>query len=243
MTVDVSANRPWSSAFQNLGGHFVTAPGPLQKKLARIRALIFDWDGVFNAGQKGEQTTSHFTEPDSMGSNMLRFGLWLPQGSMPVVAVITGVDNRSALHLARREHFHDVYFSIRNKGLAVAHICSAHGIRPEQVACLFDDINDLEMAQACGVRCLVARKASPMFTRYVVQRGLTDYVTGCGPHRHGVREFCELALAALERYDQVIAARMSWNAQYQAYFTQRQAILTNFYTQKADQIRPAANVS
>jgi 3-deoxy-D-manno-octulosonate 8-phosphate phosphatase (KDO 8-P phosphatase) len=174
---------------------------------------------------------------------MLRFGLWLTHGVMPVVAVITGVENRSAMHLARREHFQDVYFSIRNKGLAVTHLCSAHGIRPEQVACLFDDINDLEMAQACGVRCLVAREASPMFTRYVVRRGLTDYVTGCGPHRHGVREFCELALAVMERYDQVIAARMSWNAQYQTYFTQRQAILTNFYTQKAGQIKPAANVS
>ena len=242
MTTEDAPNTTWLKLFLSLGGQFVTPPLQLQKKLARIRALIFDWDGVFNTGEKGDQRTSHFTEPDSMGSNMLRFGLWLPQGTMPVVAVITGVDNRSAMHLARREHFQDVYFSIRNKGLAVAHLCSAHGIRPDQVACLFDDINDLEMAQMCGVRCLVARSASPMFTRYVVGRNLTDYVTGCGPSSHGVREFCELTLAALERYDQVIAARMSWNTQYQTYFTQRQAILTNFYTQKADQIRPAANI-
>jgi len=243
MTGDGSFNPPWLKIFQRLGGQFITPPSQLQKKLARIRALIFDWDGVFNTGEKGDQRTSSYTEPDSMGSNMLRFGLWLPHGVMPVVAVITGLENRSAMHLARREHFQDVYFSIRNKRLAVAHLCAAHGIRPDQVACLFDDINDLEMAQACGVRCLVARSASPMLTRYIVQRGLTDYVTGCGPHRHGVREFCELALAAMDRYDQVIAARMSWNAQYQTYFTQRQAILTNFYTQKAGQIKPAANVS
>jgi lipase chaperone LimK len=52
-----------------------------------------------------------------------------------------------------------------------------------------------------------------------------------------------MALAALGRYEKIIAARMSWNEQYQAYFIKRQAILTNFYTQKAGQIRPAANVS
>lgn len=242
MGSDASANPPWSAAFAHLGGQFATPPEELQHKLARVRAVIFDWDGVFNAGEKGEGMTSHFTEPDSMGSNMLRFGLWLPQKTMPVMAVITGVDNRSAMYLARREHFNEVYFSIRNKGLAVTHLCSAHGIRPDQVACLFDDINDLEMAQACGVRCLMARAASPMFRRYVVGRGLADYVTGCGPHRHGVREFCELVLAALGCYEQVIAARMTWNALYQDYFTQRQAILSNFYTQKADRIRPAANV-
>ena len=242
MVSDISNMPPWATLFHKRGGLFVTPAGPFQKKLARIRAVIFDWDGVFNSGQKGEGATSHFTEPDSMGTNMLRFGLWLPHEKMPVTAVITGVDNRSALYLARREHFHDVYFSIRNKGRAVAHLCSAHGIRPEQVACLFDDINDLEMAQGCGVRCLLPRTASPMFTRFVVRRGLADYVTGCGPHEHGVREISELFLAALERYDQTIAARMTWNSQYQTYFTQRQAILTNFYTQKADQIRPASNI-
>lgn len=140
MASDISNMPPWAALFRKRGGQFVTPAGPFQKKLARIRALIFDWDGVFNSGQKGEGAASHFTEPDSMGTNMLRFGLWLPHEKMPVTAVITGVDNRSALYLARREHFHDVYFSIRNKGRAVAHLCSAHGIRPAQVACLFDDI-------------------------------------------------------------------------------------------------------
>lgn len=243
MTNNGHRQESWVSAFQTAGAQFVTPPEQLQKKLARIRALIFDWDGVFNEGVKGDGVTSHFTEPDSMGTNMLRFGLWLPQGTMPVVAVITGVDNRSALHLARREHFHEVYFSIRNKRIAVAHLCSAHGIRSDQVACLFDDINDLEMAQTCGVRCLLPRIASPMFTRYVVSRGLADYVTGCRSRDHGVREFSEMTLAALGRYEQIVAARMTWNEQYQTYFIQRQAILTNFYTQKAGQIRPAANVS
>lgn len=242
MTSEGPSGTSWVSAFQRAGAQFVIPPEQLQKKLARIRAVLFDWDGVFNTGEKGEGVTSHFTEPDSMGSNMLRFGLWLPNGRMPIVAVITGVDNRSALHLARREHFHGVYFSIRNKTIAVKHLCSAHNLRSDQVACLFDDINDLEMAQACGVRCLLPRAASPMFTRYVVSRGLADYVTGCMPRDHGVREFSEMALAALGRYEQVVAARMTWNDRYQAYFTQRQAILTNFYTQKAEQIRPASNV-
>ena len=93
MVMDVFAKPIWAGIFQSMGAQFVTPPDRLQKKLIRIRALIFDWDGIFNKGEKGGGLTSHFTGPDSMGSSLLRFGLWLPQ-KKPMVAVITDVDNR-----------------------------------------------------------------------------------------------------------------------------------------------------
>lgn len=227
-----------SKIFERMGGRFVTPPETLQKKFLRIRALVFDWDGVFNAGEKGENVTSHFTEPDAIGSDILRFGLWMPQKQIPVVAVITGVDNRSALHLARREHFQAVYSGIRRKRLAMEHLCAAHGLRPEQIAYLYDDINDLDMAARCGVRILVDRAASPMFRYYVVIKKLADYITGSDAGRYGVRETAEMMLALLGRYVEAVDARVARDRDYQAYLTQRQNILTQFYTQRGDKIKP-----
>lgn len=237
MASDVSVNPSLFKIFERMGGKFVTPPETLQKKFLRIRALVFDWDGVFNAGEKGESVTSHFTEPDSMGSNMLRFGLWMPQKKMPVVAVITGVDNRSAMHLARREHFQAVYSGIQRKRLALEHLCAAHGLRPEQIAYLYDDINDLDVAARCGVRILVDRAASPMFRYYVMIKKLADYVTGSTAGRYGVREAAELMLALLGRYVEAVDARVAWDRDYQTYLTERQSILTQFYTQRGEKIQ------
>jgi 3-deoxy-D-manno-octulosonate 8-phosphate phosphatase (KDO 8-P phosphatase) len=237
MASDASVNPSLFKIFERMGGKFVTPPEALQKKFLRIRALVFDWDGVFNAGEKGESVTSHFTEPDSMGSNMLRFGLWMPQKKMPVVAVITGVDNRSAMHLARREHFQAVYSGIQRKRLALEHLCAAHGLRPEQIAYLYDDINDLDVAARCGVRILVDRAASPMFRYYVMIKKLADYVTGSTAGRYGVREAAELMLALLGRYVEAVDARVAWDRDYQTYLTERQSILTQFYTQRGEKIQ------
>ena len=40
----------------------------LARQLHGIRALVFDWDGVFNDGWKDAQGGSPFSEVDSMGA-------------------------------------------------------------------------------------------------------------------------------------------------------------------------------
>ena len=32
-------------------GSFITKPAEIQQKLAKVKAYVFDWDGVFNIGQ------------------------------------------------------------------------------------------------------------------------------------------------------------------------------------------------
>ncbi len=58
--------------FTAAGGSFVTPVEELIQKLDECRAVVFDWDGVFNAGRKGQASSSGFSEVDSMGTNMLR---------------------------------------------------------------------------------------------------------------------------------------------------------------------------
>ena len=61
--------------FESEGGEFITPPFVLMEKLKNIKAIVFDWDGVFNEGVKGGGNHSGFSEIDSMGTNMLRFSL------------------------------------------------------------------------------------------------------------------------------------------------------------------------
>ena len=62
--------------FEGLGGEFRTEADEIAARTRNCRALLFDWDGVFNSGSKGGGSASKFGEPDSMGTNMLRYGLW-----------------------------------------------------------------------------------------------------------------------------------------------------------------------
>jgi len=96
--------------FTELGGTFSRPFAEFKDRLSKIKAYIFDWDGVFNDGVKTVQGGSPFSEIDSMGTNMLRFGHWMKTGELPFVAVITGEENPTAQYLAQREHFHSVYF-------------------------------------------------------------------------------------------------------------------------------------
>ena len=77
--------------FTELGGSFCRPFAEFKERLAKIKAYIFDWDGVFNNGVKTGQSGSPFNEIDAMGTNMLRLGHWLKNNSLPVMAVITGL--------------------------------------------------------------------------------------------------------------------------------------------------------
>jgi 3-deoxy-D-manno-octulosonate 8-phosphate phosphatase (KDO 8-P phosphatase) len=212
--------------FSAAGGRFVTPVEELTEKLGNCRAIVFDWDGVFNAGRKGRTTSSGFSEADSMGTNMLRYGLWRRLGELPYTAIISGEDNESAIAFAEREHLTAIYTGIRKKQDVIAHLCAESGLQPNQIACIFDDINDLAMAEVCGLRFMVRRDASPMFTDIVERRGSCDYVTGTNAENFAVREVCELLLGCVDSYDDVLASRVACDDDYEAYFTARQAVVT-----------------
>lgn len=214
--------------FSKLGGVFVTPAPVLAERLKSIRGVISDWDGVFNSGAKGDGVASTYSEPDSMGTNLVRYALWRNHGEQqPITALITGVDNPTARSFAKREHFHAIYFGVKNKTTAVEMLCGTYQLKPDQLLCVFDDVNDLGMAFACGVRVLVKRHASPLLEEYVARNGLCDYITAHGPSGYAVREVCELVLGLLDSFDDVVASRVAWDDRYTRYFAQRQALATH----------------
>lgn len=225
-----------SGCFTDAGGVFVTSAAEIAAKLRNVRALVFDWDGVFNGGFKSEGLPSTFNEADSMGTNMLRYGLWRQNRQLPTAAVISGEDNHTAFQFARREHFQDVYLGLSDKRLAIKHLCSSRNVKRNQIICVFDDINDLGMAKMCGLRYLVHRVASPLFEKYAAEHKLCDYITGNDSLSYAVREISELSLGLLGIFDIVVDSRVAYDKTYQEYFRQRQATQTDCYTQKAQEI-------
>ena len=214
-------------------GDFLAEPAVIYDRLVEIKAYVFDWDGVFNNGEKNENGSSPYNEIDSMGINMLRFNHFLREGQNPVVAVISGERNTAAFTLAGREHFHAVYYKIKNKSEALAHLCHAHNIQPHEVAFFFDDVLDLSMAGSCGLRILVGDDCNPMFKYLVKTNNFADYITHNDGGDHALREAAELLMGLSGRYDETIMQRVHFSDSYQEYLDARDTQQTVHYTSVA----------
>lgn len=211
-------------------GAFVTDAAAIGERLAGINAYIFDWDGVFNNGSKGEDGSSPFNEVDSMGINMLRYNHYIRKGSNPIAGIITGENNPVAFTFARREHFHAVYYGFKNKKDALLHLCAAHDIQPSEVAYFFDDITDLEVASMCGVRIMVGRACNPMLLMLAKERQLVDYITANDGGNNAIREATELLKALSGKYEETIMQRAEYSEHYRDYLNSRNIPSPAFYS-------------
>jgi 3-deoxy-D-manno-octulosonate 8-phosphate phosphatase (KDO 8-P phosphatase) len=222
--------------FEAIGAEFSLPAEQFLLRLPQIKAFIFDWDGVFNDGSKNENMTSLFAEPDSMGTNLLRFGYWLESGTMPPFAVMSGENNAASHKFALRERINALYFKIPSKTEAFLDFCHQNGIKPDEVAFIFDDVIDLSVAKLCGLRFLVRRKASPLMTHFAKENDLCDYVTACQGGEHAVREICELMMGFKGLFDKVLHERMMYGDVYKEYVRVKNQQHTVFYTWRDDKI-------
>ncbi|MBS1507903.1 MAG: phosphatase [Bacteroidetes bacterium] len=220
-----------------LGGTFCRPFAEFEERLANIKAYLFDWDGVFNNGVKAESGGSPFSEVDAMGTNMLRFGHWLRTGELPAVAIITGEENPVASYLAKREHFHALYFKSTNKLIAFDHFLKSNNLKEDEVAFVYDDVLDLGVARRCGLRLMVYHAAAPLFQGYAMKNDLADYITAHDDH--GVREVCELLLGVQEKYDDAIRLRSEFGADYSRYLEVRKQVQTQVYITRENAVTVA----
>jgi 3-deoxy-D-manno-octulosonate 8-phosphate phosphatase (KDO 8-P phosphatase) len=199
--------------FTSKGAKFITPPAKLREKLLNIKAVLFDWDGVFNSGEKGDLPSS-FNEVDSMGINMLRFGYYMVLGYIPYTAIVTGETNQAGFKWARRERFDDVFFQVKNKVELLPFLKKEHNIEPDEVLFVFDDILDLSLAKEAGVRFLVNRRANPLFNAYCVKNNLCDYLTYSAGNENAIREISEVALDGIGKFETTIEERIYYHGDY-----------------------------
>lgn len=215
--------------FTQLGAQFKVSIAEIDAKLGHIKAFVFDWDGVFNNGVKNENKSSNFNEVDSMGTNMLRFSYYLRHGKLPHTAIISGEKNEMAFYFSEREHFDACYYKVADKTIALKHFCEANGLQASEVCYMFDDVLDISLAELCGLRILVGRKANPLFTSYLVQHKYVDYITSEPSGGFAVREASEVLMGLNGNFNQCMQERKDFSLVYQDYLAQRQAIEVHFF--------------
>jgi 3-deoxy-D-manno-octulosonate 8-phosphate phosphatase (KDO 8-P phosphatase) len=208
------------------------SPTEAADRWANIKGLVFDWDGVFNSGQKTSNSPSGFFEADSMGVNMLRFSMWLKNAALPPTAIITGADNPGAIQWAEREHPNALYSKVLNKQKQLEVFCETYGILPNEVAFFYDDILDLNAGKIAGMRIQIGRPGSLHFQNYCVEMGLADFTTKQKGGDYGLREACDELLVLGNAFEKVIAYRMKTDGEYSSYLQARNQIKTQYHHQE-----------
>ncbi len=222
--------------YEKLEGKFITSAAHIAEKLNTIQAFIFDWDGVFNAGVKGVNLPTTFSEIDAMGINLLRLSYWLKNKTLFPIAIITGENNPAACQLAQREHFNAVYFGVKNKKIALTHFCKQYDSHPKEIAFVFDDVLDLSIAQAVSLRFMLRITANPLFSEYIIENKLADYLTAQPGSGNGVRAVTELIIGLQGNYEATLAERMHYTDSYQTYLRLRNKMATTLYAYKNEKI-------
>lgn len=216
--------------FTEIGGEFVLPEATLIERMKHIKALVFDWDGVFTDAGKDHLLQSRFNEADSMGTNLLRFSYYLSTKEIPTTAIISGEKNSAAFTFVNRERFHASYSKFANKIDAAKHLCETHNIKLNQIAYVFDDVLDLSLAEECGLRFFIPRNANPLFNEYVLKHHLADYTTGNTSGQGAVREVCELMMGLNGNYETVILERTKFSENYSSYLELRRTTSPIYYT-------------
>lgn len=185
-----------------------------------MKALVLDWDGVFHEGRKGPDGSSSFSEIDSMGLNLLRYGYYLKFKKLLPVAIVTGELNPSAEAFARREHLSHFCFFAKDKRRAIAPLSEAWKVDAAQWGFVFDDVLDFGLAAQVGLRAMVYREACEETYHYAVNQGWVDWTL---QPEHAVRRFAERYLTESGQWEAVVEGRMQLSDSYKAYWNARQA--------------------
>jgi len=112
---------------------------PARGRLAKIKMIIFDFDGVLTdnhvwVSEKGERLKC-FWVPDGVGifmAHKLEFKF----------AIITGNDDASTRHRAEYLRIDEVYMGVRDKGEVYELLKSKYDLKDDQIMFLGDDLPD-----------------------------------------------------------------------------------------------------
>lgn len=215
-----------SELFEDAGASFLISPENMLLRWSSIRAILFDWDGVFNDGTKAGAQGSPFSEPDSMGINMLRFLFWKQQKQLPICAIITGANNQTAQYYAEREHFNEIHLNCKDKGQALKSICEQYDLHPHEIMYCYDDILDLPIATQAGLSFLIRRTGSPVFTQYAEEKKIAHYVSGAEGGKNALREISEMLISLNDAFHELVEDRLQYEGPYLDYLTDRNSVST-----------------
>lgn len=157
-----------------------------EQKLADIRLLAFDVDGVFTDGRfylsdDGIESKA-FNTQDGFGiRQLLKAGI--------DVAVISGRQSGAVERRMAELGVAHVVQGCKDKVVALDEIASGLGLTMQQCAYVGDDVPDLPLLNAVGCAVAVGNAVAEV-------KDQCQYTTTAGGGHGAVREVCELVLAA-----------------------------------------------
>jgi 3-deoxy-D-manno-octulosonate 8-phosphate phosphatase (KDO 8-P phosphatase) len=165
----------------------------MRERLAKIRLLLLDVDGVMTDGRiiyddRGGETKA-FDVKDGHGMKMLqRAGIR--------IGIITGRQSAVVDRRAAELGIDLVYQGAKDKLLPFREILQKTGLSPEEVAYVGDDVVDLPVLRRVGFAVTVADALDEVKPR-------VHYVTRHPGGRGAVREVCDLILKETGRWDAI----------------------------------------
>jgi 3-deoxy-D-manno-octulosonate 8-phosphate phosphatase (KDO 8-P phosphatase) len=147
----------------------------------RIKAVALDVDGVltdgsFVWGPSGEEF-KRFSFRDVMGISLAR-------KSGILFALISGEATPLLDRIAEKLGIADVHKGCKDKGAALAAFAASHGLQPDEVCFIGDDVNDLPAFALAGI-AVAPGDAHPK------AKQAANYVTQAGGGHGAVREFLD----------------------------------------------------
>lgn len=126
----------------------------IREKAQRIKLLLTDCDGVLNDGgvyygETGE-VLKKFNIRDGMGVERLRNLAGVDTG------IVTGERSPSVVKRAEKLKIDELHLGVKDKLALLAEILERRQLRPEEVAFIGDDVNDVAVLQSIGLACCPA---------------------------------------------------------------------------------------
>lgn len=164
-------------------------PAALRERLARIKLMVFDVDGILTDGSLwyGEQgeVVKRFNALDGHGLKMLTT-------SGIKVALVTGREGPIIDRRAAELGLGDVLQNVRDKGEALGELVTRHRLTLQESGFMGDDLIDLPAMQRAGFAASV-----PSAPAYVTQAA--HWVSTSAGGQGAARECCDLILASQGR--------------------------------------------
>ena len=178
---------------------FAALPVAVRAKIANIKLLILDVDGVLTDGGlyygPDGGVSKRFHVHDGLGIEIAR------KSGLLQFAVITGMDKPAVAARLRDLHIDDYFPGLVDKRESCSILCGRHGLSLEEVAFLGDDWIDIPVMAMVGAPLAVGN-AQPETKEAAL------YVTETHGGNGAVRETVRLILYCKGQLDQVFSAWM-----------------------------------
>ena len=160
----------------------------MEERLKKIRAFLFDVDGVFTDGGLLADLHGEFYRTfDSKDGFAVRMAVMHGYH----MGIITGGRSESITKrfLACGFKGEDKYLNARNKMTDFEDFCSRHNLKPEEVMYLGDDMPDIPVMMACGCGAAPSDAVAEVLE-------IADYVSTKPGGSGCVRDCLEMAMKA-----------------------------------------------